>query len=42
LLGAELNAESEHQTVRDSTIGGDQPMGERGAHVADTVAERPR
>jgi len=42
LLGAELNAESEHQTARDSTAGGDQPMGERGAHVADTVAERSR
>lgn len=41
LLGAELNAELEHQTERDSTIGGDQPMGERGAHKADTVAEVP-
>ena len=42
LLGAELNAESEHQTARDSTAGGEQPMGERGAHVADTVGERAR
>ena len=31
LLGAELNAEIEHQTARDSTIGGDKPLGARGA-----------
>ncbi len=37
LVGAELNAELEHQTRRDSTIGDDRPMGERGAHVADTL-----
>jgi len=37
LLGAELNAEIEHQTARDSTIGGDKPLGTRGATVADTV-----
>ena len=41
LLGAELNAEMEHQTERDTTRGHDQPMGERGAYVADTVGERP-
>ena len=40
LMGAELNSEIEHQTARDSTVGGLQPMGERGAHVADTVGER--
>jgi membrane protein len=38
LLGAELNAELEHQTVRDTTKGPDRPMGERGAVMADTVA----
>ncbi|MFC3688044.1 YihY/virulence factor BrkB family protein [Aquipuribacter hungaricus] len=37
LLGAALNAEAERQTVRDSTVGQDRPMGERGAVVADTV-----
>lgn len=37
LIGAELNSELEHQTLRDSTIGPAQPMGERGAVVADTV-----
>ena len=38
LLGAELNAEIEHQTRHDTTEGGDKPMGARGARVADTVA----
>jgi membrane protein len=37
LLGAELDAEMEHQTARDTTRGPDRPMGERGAHVADTL-----
>jgi membrane protein len=37
LMGAELNSEMEHQTERDTTRGPDEPMGERGAHVADTV-----
>mgnify|MGYP001117751920 CR=1 FL=1 len=37
LLGAELNAEMEHQTKKDTTTGPPQPRGERGAHVADTV-----
>jgi len=36
LIGAELNAEIEHQTARDSTVGPVDPMGERGARVADT------
>lgn len=39
LLGAELNAEMEHQTARDSTTGPARPMGTRGARMADTVAE---
>jgi membrane protein len=39
LLGAELNAELELQTSRDSTDGPPRPMGARGAYVADHVAE---
>ena len=39
LLGAELNAEMEHQTARDTTTGKPRPMGDRGARVADTVAD---
>jgi hypothetical protein len=31
LLGGELNAEIEHQTARDSTIGSEKPLGRRGA-----------
>jgi len=41
LLGAELNAEMEHQTGRDTTRGRGQPLGERGAYVADTVGDKP-
>jgi membrane protein len=37
LVGAELNAEIEHQTARDSTIGPAKPLGVRGAVMADTV-----
>jgi membrane protein len=37
LIGAELNAEIEHQTALDSTTGPAAPMGERGAAMADTV-----
>ena len=37
ILGAELNSEIEHQTARDSTTGPAKPLGERGAHMADTV-----
>ena len=37
LLGAELNAESEAQTARDSTTGPEQAMGQRGAEKADTL-----
>jgi membrane protein len=39
LLGAEINSESEHQTMRDTTIGVEKPMGERGAWHADHVAK---
>lgn len=38
LLGGELNAEMEHQTMRDTTDRPRKPMGARGAYVADTVA----
>jgi membrane protein len=41
LLGAELNSEMEHQTERDSTTGRPQPLGRRGAYVADHVGEVP-
>lgn len=37
LIGAELNAEIEAQTARDSTIGPDRPMGRRGAVKADML-----
>jgi membrane protein len=37
LLGAELDAEMEHQTARDTTTGAPKPIGARGAHMADTV-----
>jgi len=37
LLGAEINAEMEHQTAKDTTEGTHQPMGVRGAQMADTV-----
>jgi membrane protein len=39
LTGAELNAEIEHQTAIDSTIGKARPIGERGAVMADTVGK---
>lgn len=39
VFGAELNSEIEHQTVRDSTTGPEEPMGERGAWAADNVAD---
>lgn len=41
LLGAEMNSESETQTRKDTTKGPPNPMGERGAHAADTVAREP-
>jgi membrane protein len=37
ILGAEINAEMEHQTARDSTVGPPKPLGARSAHMADTV-----
>jgi membrane protein len=37
LIGAELNAEMERQTRKDTTEGGEKPLGQRGAYAADTV-----
>jgi len=39
LVGAELNAEIEHQTAIDTTTGPERPMGSRGATMADSVGE---
>jgi len=41
LFGAELDAETERQTARDTTTGPDWPLGRRDAEVADTVGESP-
>jgi membrane protein len=39
LLGAEINAESEQQTIQDTTRGAPQPLGDRDAVKADSVPE---
>ena len=39
LTGAEINAEMEHQTAKDTTEGGRKPMGTRGARMADEIGE---
>jgi membrane protein len=39
LVGAELNAEIEHQTARDTTTGRAKALGGRGAVMADTVGK---
>jgi membrane protein len=41
LLGAQINAELEHQTERDSTVGEPEPLGSRGATMADRLAPPP-
>jgi membrane protein len=41
VLGAEINAEMEHQTAMDTTEGPPKPMGQRGAYVADTLGRTP-
>jgi membrane protein len=42
LLGAEINAEAEQQTVKDTTTGPEQPLGRRDAVKADSLPdERP-
>lgn len=38
LLGAEINAETEQQTMADTTKGKEEPLGRRGAVKADSVA----
>lgn len=40
IMGAELDAEAEHQTAVDSTTGPEVPMGERGATMADTLGRQ--
>ncbi|MFA5516629.1 MAG: YihY/virulence factor BrkB family protein [Desulfuromonadales bacterium] len=40
LIGAEFNAEMEHQTRRDTTRGEARPMGHRNARAADTVGRK--
>jgi membrane protein len=42
LVGAEINAELELQTAKDTTVGRPKPMGQRGAFVADHVAGGPQ
>jgi membrane protein len=37
VIGAEVNAEMERQTERDTTEGPEAPLGRRGAYAADTV-----
>jgi membrane protein len=37
IFGAAVNAEAERQTVQDSTVGPERPLGERGAVVADST-----
>lgn len=39
LLGAEINAEAEEQTIKDSTQGPDRPLGQRGAVKADSIPQ---
>ena len=39
ILGAEINAEVERQTTRDTTTGQSKPRGSRGAYSADTVGQ---
>jgi membrane protein len=36
LFGAEINAEAEQQTIKDSTVGPAKPLGQRGAVAADS------
>lgn len=40
-LGAAVNAETERQTACDSTVGPEQPVGDRGAVVADSTPPYP-
>jgi membrane protein len=40
LMGAEVNAEIEHQTAIDTTTGSPEAIGERGAVMADSIGPR--
>lgn len=42
LLGAEIASEMEHQTEIDTTIGPEQPMGDRGAYHADHIPDQSK
>ena len=41
IVGAAINAETERQTVRDTTVGPERPLGQRGAVVADSAPPYP-
>lgn len=41
IVGAELNAELERQTVVDTTVGPGRKLGRRGAYAADTLGDAP-
>jgi membrane protein len=41
ILGAKINAEIEHQTRHDTTVGPERPMGDRGAYMADNEGPVP-
>ena len=41
LIGAEINAEMERQTRKDTTTDGPRPLGQRRAYAADTVGHTP-
>jgi membrane protein len=41
LVGAEINAELEHQTAADTTTGREKPMERRGSRKADKVGQSP-
>lgn len=41
VVGAAVNGEAERQTARDSTVGSERPLGERGAVVADSAPPFP-
>lgn len=41
VVGAAVNGESERQTLVDSTVGPQRPLGQRGAVVADSVPPTP-
>ena len=42
LFGAVINAEIEHQTAEDTTIGKSKPMGKRNAYVADHLGRESK